>query len=197
MHYTIITLDEMQKTMVTLGFIEATGTPTIREYVYEKIVVENPKIIIKVYTSISKTNNNGRQKGQDAIRICAVNITDRIGWIRTVKVLRVNGWRSNLLNAINRVEKQARNRVQRYLTSHPSRNPSWSDAPDNKFVAKVSVLNVNKNRYPRNICPACGNYFVHKDLVAIQRDEEENDGKIQKWFYKCSGCRSDLIILNE
>jgi len=198
MHYTVITLNEMNVVMANLFFEEATGPSTTREYVYEKILIENPKIIIKVYSSISKQNGNGRGKGQDAIRICAVNITDRIGWIRTIKVLRVNGWRSNLLNAIYRVEKQARQRFERYQQSQHdwASGKVWRKIQSNGKPGQVWETNRGNLQIKRDECPACGRKYAKKDLITVKIKDENDPTSIEYWLFRCPNCRAFLKVNN-
>ena len=111
MHYTTITLEEM-KAALGLEFTEATGFVAY-EHVFDKVLLEEPKIIIRVYTSISKNTSTGLKKGDDAIRVFAFDLTNRKGWIRTTRVLRVEGWRTNLYRALVRTENQAKDRINK------------------------------------------------------------------------------------
>ena len=111
MKYTPVTLDEMKSALT--GWTEVLGSTSTREYVYEKAIPEDPGIVVRVCTSIHKDTSVARKCGGDAIRIYAVNIPARQGWIKTVRVFRVEGWRENLNKAINRVYSEARNRCRR------------------------------------------------------------------------------------
>jgi hypothetical protein len=122
MKATTITLLEMKKCLyeaIRTKWVEVTGTCSCHEYAYDYILSDNPQIVVRVFTSIQKQTDVSRRKGSDAIRICAINITGREGWIKTTKVLRVEGWKRNLIRAINNCTKSARLRMNKI---QPARN---------------------------------------------------------------------------
>jgi hypothetical protein len=108
MKYNQISLDEMKAALE--GWTEVIGSTATREYVYEKAIPENAGIVVRIFISIHKDTSVARRCGGDAIRICAVNVPAHKGWISTVRVLRVDGWRANLNKAINKVMAESRNR---------------------------------------------------------------------------------------
>jgi len=210
--YTEISLGEMQQ--VLANWDEVNGSSSTREYVYEKMINENPKIVIKVYTSISKNNDSSRDKGQDAIRVCAVDLTNRRGWIKTVRVLRVNGWRNNLLKAISSVTFQSNKRlgtptqIQKptMTTSNEKfkfinathekklHHPCWTVCDNSSYATEASTLDANKEKYRRDTCPHCGGQYKRENLIKTQRDDEQ---EIQFWEFKCPHCQSTLTVFND
>jgi hypothetical protein len=141
MKYTTITLPEMTE------FLGSNWSP-VRDRENNGLISQEhvmchfltPEIVVKVYTSISKNNNVGRSKGSDAIRVCAIKLTRHpvcssdfsSGWIRSTKVLRVEGWRTNLHRAIINTIRQAQARCERLNNSqrtnfipNPNSNPEW------------------------------------------------------------------------
>jgi hypothetical protein len=112
MQYTVIPTEAMDEFLRALGFVPSVviGKFT-KEFVYDYTIVNLPEnIIVRVFTSIHK-ENGCRDKGRDAIRICSVNLTRNCGWIKSVRVLRVQGWKNNLARAIDRVLHQATRRI--------------------------------------------------------------------------------------
>jgi hypothetical protein len=116
MHYTEITRDQMTEFLKTFGFLEVLGSTSTREYVFDYTIVNGSiadHIVVRVFSSIHKDTAISRVKGADAIRVCAVNLTKQVGWIRTTKVLRVAGWKDNLYRAIFNTREQALSRYNR------------------------------------------------------------------------------------
>lgn len=74
---------------------------TCRENVYDwSPVPSHPHIVIRVFSSIVSQTGMSRAVGGDAIRVCAVDIKADRGYISTVRVFRVEGWRENLRAAV-------------------------------------------------------------------------------------------------
>jgi hypothetical protein len=120
MQYTEITREQMQNFLTQLGLLEVLGMQSTRERVFDFTIVNghiDELIVVRVYTSIHKDTDVCRNKGADAIRVCAVNLTKNIGWIRTTKVLRVEGWRDNLYRAIKRTINQATVRYEKQFAA--------------------------------------------------------------------------------
>jgi hypothetical protein len=225
MKATTITLLEMKKCLyeaVRTKWIEVTGTSSCHEYAYDYIVSDNPQIVVRVFTSIQKETDVSRRKGSDAIRICAINITGREGWIKTTKVLRVEGWRKNLIKAIIDTIGKARWRIKKAqpmkkivplifvkeneqqelfslkpvtkATATELRDFIWTKT-DNGFCTEVSDLDANKERWPRNKCH-CGGYYQNKDLIKVIKTDDE-DYETRGWKFKCPNCHATLTILND
>jgi len=94
--FTNITLDEMTTDVLkpAKGWKEV--DVNAKEYVFDWTLPRWPGIVVRVYTSISKGSGQGRRKGADAIRICAVD-TELNKPLRKFKRLhRVKNWRDNL-----------------------------------------------------------------------------------------------------
>jgi hypothetical protein len=177
-------------------WLEVTGSSATREYVYEKVVNEYPKIVVKVFTSISKSCDFGRSKGQDAIRVCAVDLTNKTGWIKTVRVFRVEGWCRNLTNAITKVTSESKNRLKTSTkqTKPNLYNPCWTICDNKEYVTEASTLDANKSTYRRDICPHCGNQYARKDLTTVKKN---NENEIESWNFSCPNCKSVLIVFND
>lgn len=209
MEYTPISIDEMRSVLEANGFSEliVAGGST-KEFVYEKVLNPGnlPKIVIKVYTSISKEQDVSRRRGQDAIRVCSVNITDKVGWIKTIKVLRVNGWRTNLQKAIGNVSRQSTQRLSRIRQyQKPTRSDDmqslidhiWGKGSKEGFSAEASTLDANKETRPRNLCPNCDGIYAKKDLIKTIPMGDPIDHEIGGWEFKCPHCGTILTVFND
>ena len=109
--YCEITLEEMRDHLqVEKGWylMDELGT---REYVFIFPLKSKPGIVIKVFSSIRKGKDVGRDCGQDAIRVCAVDILNDRGWIKARRVYRVQNWRENLRVAVLDVLDRAKRRI--------------------------------------------------------------------------------------
>jgi len=102
MKYTQMTLDEM-KAFLGPKFVVTVTTGYTKEFVFEYKLPLHPEVVVKVFTSIHQDTSAARKKGADAIRVCAVNTVRNIGWIKSVRVFRVEGWKHNLGRAIHKV----------------------------------------------------------------------------------------------
>jgi len=69
-------------------------------------------IQIKVYSSIRLNELNIRDCGSDALRVCAVNLNNNTGWIKTGRVNRTEGWKRNLREKIELVIRQSKARLR-------------------------------------------------------------------------------------
>jgi len=209
MNATTITLNEMKTCLYAahhVKWVEVTGTSAMHEYAYDYVINEDPQIVVRVFTSIGKETGMSRSKGRDAIRVCAINISERLGWIKTVKVLRVEGWRNNLTKAIHTVTKQAfwrmRNikkpaAVKKFVIApelEELRNHLWTKT-DNGFCTEASDLEANKDRWPRNRCH-CGGYYQAKDLISVIKSNDE-DYETQGWKFRCPHCNAYLTVFND
>lgn len=85
-----------------------------------EIVFEMPLsdgIIVRVWTSIHTRSELNAGKGDDAIRVCAVDTRNNRGYISASRVLRVEGWRKNLAARIEYVKGEALKRLRREANS--------------------------------------------------------------------------------
>ena len=71
-----------------------------KEYVYDWAVPSLNGVVIRVYTSVSKLNGQGRRCGGDAIRVCAVNTLTNRGLVKSRRVHRTQNWRDNLKSRV-------------------------------------------------------------------------------------------------
>lgn len=95
------------------NFVEVIGSAATKEYVFDYMI--NADVVVRVFSSIHKDTAVARRKGADAIRVCAVNLTQNRGWISTTRVFRVEGWQNNLHRAINKTITEATNRCARQM----------------------------------------------------------------------------------
>jgi len=86
---------------------------TAKEYVYDFPLSSRPHIVVRVCSSINKHNDTRRACGKDAIRVFSVNIKKNIGWIKTKRVYRTEGWKKNLQTAILNCFNAARERADK------------------------------------------------------------------------------------
>lgn len=112
MRYTEINIDEMRQLLRTeKGWYEASHSGF--EHVFECPVRFWDGAVVKVFTSINKHNGAGRRKGGDCIRVCAVDLRGNRGLHKSVRVLRVMGWRDNLKNAVVGILRELHKRKAR------------------------------------------------------------------------------------
>ena len=107
--YTQITLDEMNNVLKADKGWKPFNSH--KEYVYDWCIPGLNGVVIRVYTSVAKLNDQGRRCGGDAIRVCAVNtVTDR-GLVKSRRVHRTQGWRDNLKSRVLDTIKVAKERA--------------------------------------------------------------------------------------
>jgi hypothetical protein len=70
------------------------------EVVYTKRFKKCPNVVIKVYSSIHKTDGVSRGCGKDAIRVCAVNTATNRGVRKSSRINRVPGWEARLTKKV-------------------------------------------------------------------------------------------------
>jgi hypothetical protein len=76
------------------------------EIVYTKTLKSKPWIQVKVYSSLRKNNGVSAGVGQDAIRVCAINIKTNKGIIKSRRINRVPNWEQRLKPRVEEVWKQ-------------------------------------------------------------------------------------------
>lgn len=108
--YYPVTLAEMQ------GFLKKekgwTQDVQHREVVFNYKLINFPFILIRVYTGIDAGSGNSRGNGNDAIRVCAVNLNNNSGWVKAERVHRVMGWKKNLKARVEKVMSMAKGRLR-------------------------------------------------------------------------------------
>lgn len=108
--YVNIPLPEMQEFLKReKGWRQETQS---REIVFSFPLKDTPQIEIKVYSGIGVDSNQSRACGKDAIRVCAVHIQKHLGWIKSARVYRVEGWRNNLKERVIQVIRMAKGRIR-------------------------------------------------------------------------------------
>lgn len=211
MRYTEVTLTQM-KALLGMDWSEVNEDSLTQEHVFEKVVFDNPKIVVRVFSSIHRNTDVGREKGTDAIRVCAVNLTLRKGWISTSRVLRVEGWRTNLLKAISKTTQEA---LQR-LGDHAQRrsnffanqikvndekkmpaSPAWGLCDDGSYSAEASTLDANRENFRRDICPKCNHQFGRTNMTKIIRRGYGEDQETIGWEFECPHCHTKLTVFND
>lgn len=111
--FTPISAAEMETFLTDKGF-QKMNLPGVTELVFGKIIrVGNLKLSLRIYTAINP-NGESRECGSDAIRITLfhrftkpVAGPDQIEIIpvNSMKCLRTKNWRTNMSNAIDKVQK--------------------------------------------------------------------------------------------
>lgn len=70
------------------------------ERVYTFNLPSNPDVQIKVYSSVTVNQAMSRACGQDAIRVCAINVRTLRGIRKSTRINRVAGWEERTKNRI-------------------------------------------------------------------------------------------------
>ena len=115
MKYYAISLLEMHNYLSSLQF-QPILLPC-KEKVYGKIIDKN--VCLRIYTGI--VNNESRECGEDAIRLCLVKrMSDGKvkGIMKTARVYRVEGWQHNLSKRVETIIEEYQQRQQRYVAIH-------------------------------------------------------------------------------
>lgn len=108
---TNISIEEMRRFLrESQGWHEVQPSGS-KEFVFDWRINQEPHIVLRVYTSIQVQTGVTRPVGSDAIRVCAVDLTNDRGYIRSTRVHRVEGWQSNLQARCKTVLDEARQRL--------------------------------------------------------------------------------------
>ena len=108
---TNITIAEMRRFLrLSMGWHEVQPAGS-KEFVFDWTVNQEPTIVLRVYTSIQLSTGLTRAVGSDAIRVCAVDLTNDRGYIKSTRVHRVEGWKDNLQARCKTVLDEARKRL--------------------------------------------------------------------------------------
>ena len=112
--YTNVTIEQMREMLRSdKGWKESTGDGSqynTKEQVFSCPLKRYPFILLRVYTGI--VDGQSRAVGQDAIRVCAVNLKTQRGFVKAKRVHRVEGWRDNLKKRVIQVITDAHGRFQ-------------------------------------------------------------------------------------
>lgn len=113
-----------------------------KEIVFKFKLKSTPWIQIKVFSGILAIGGDSRACGKDAIRVCAVDTNLKIGWIKTARVYRVEGWKNNLKSRVVQVISQAKGRLkQSIIRSNPNRFNIIRSNP-NRFAGEGEVQRI-------------------------------------------------------
>ncbi len=94
------------------GWREEQSLGREKEIVFSYPIKVNPQIQVKVYSGIKIDSGVSRGVGDDAIRVCAVDVKNHRGWIKARRVHRVMGWQHNLRERVIQVIKQSEARLR-------------------------------------------------------------------------------------
>ena len=109
--YTPISLPEVQELLkAEKGW---TMTNSGNEIVFQFPLSTAPHIVVKVYSTLRNSDTVCRKCGADAIRVFSINTQLKCGWVSTRRVLRVEGWKTNLTNAVMDIFKQSQGRLKK------------------------------------------------------------------------------------
>jgi hypothetical protein len=108
--YKNVTIEEMRGLLrAEKGWKEAIQENT-KEQVFSFNLTRYPFIQLRVYSGI--VDGQSRKVGQDAIRVCAINLKTDKGFIKAKRVHRVEGWRDNLQKRVIQVITDSHQRAQ-------------------------------------------------------------------------------------
>lgn len=145
--FTPVTLAEMDEHLGAewTRTLEGTGS---REWVYQRPLTA--KVNIKVWSSLG-ANGQARKKGSDAIRVCATLTKasgQTVGYIKSVRVHRVEGWRDNLTARITTVTAEAQKRIDDFKAKYGYDKPKQTSTkyPALSVPAMPAELKTKKAR---------------------------------------------------
>ena len=71
-----------------------------QEIVYTKTLKTKPWLMVKVYSSIHKSDGIGRKCGADSIKICAINTNTNRGILKTNRIHRTKNWEKRVTDRV-------------------------------------------------------------------------------------------------
>lgn len=85
------------------GWWHEVDDPNSGEIVYQMggVRIQHPSLVMRVYTTVSKTSLVSRPKGDDAIRLVLYDTENEQLFSGRKKTLRIKTWKKNLLEKIN------------------------------------------------------------------------------------------------
>lgn len=93
-------LDSLQKILDPVKGWKISEETSGNEYVLEFPLSTTPHVKVMVYSSITKTGNEMRDKGRDAIRVFALDTKKKRPLTKCRRVYRTPGWRDNLKSLV-------------------------------------------------------------------------------------------------
>lgn len=139
-HYTNVTLAQMQAALKASKGWKAVK-PEVHEHVFGWKVPHWPGVFVLVYTGIDKEGGKSRAKGKDAIRVCAVDVVNDRGVIKTKRVHRTQNWEANMQKRVLACVKHAGEVMERRKDK-------------GEWKAPAVDIESTEESYPRP-CPKC------------------------------------------
>ena len=103
--FTLVHENEFDKLLKEEKGWKKEATPFTKELVYICHLPWNKDVVIKIYSSVKQNDSLGRGCGQDAIRVCAVNLRTEKGLRKSKRVNRVPGWQERLKERVVEIWK--------------------------------------------------------------------------------------------
>lgn len=110
---------------------------------------EHPKMVVRVYSSISKFTNVSRQVGGDAIRVCAVDLGSNRGMIAAQRVHRVENWRENLRARVLQVRDDLGARLAKFAAAKAAQPKPATHAAALPLFALFAKAQENGLKFPK------------------------------------------------
>lgn len=113
--YERITLDQVEKVLhVSKGWMQYQAGD---EVVFHFYVPSDPRICVKVYSSVRVGTKKARPCGQDAIRVAGVRVNEinggeMIGLCKARRINRVSGWEDRLKDRVIDTIKTCKHRMR-------------------------------------------------------------------------------------
>lgn len=143
--FTQISLDEMDAQLP--GWNRTLEGAYKKEWVYTRPLTA--KVDIKVWSSLGK-DGKARKKGSDAIRVCATLTKangQTVGYIKSQRVHRVEGWRDNLMARIDTVTEEAEKRIAEFKAKYGNKPKKTNDKfPALEVPAMPADITTKKDR---------------------------------------------------
>jgi hypothetical protein len=109
--YVTFGIHDVRSFFLRQGDVWEEGVQGRSEVVFDMTLADG--IIVRVWTSVHTRSDLNAKKGDDAIRVCAVDTRNNRGYIAAARVYRVVNWRDNLTKRIEYVKGEALNRLRR------------------------------------------------------------------------------------
>jgi Family of unknown function (DUF6011) len=120
------------------------------EHVFDWVPFEeHPKMVVRVYSSISKHTNVSRQVGGDAIRVCAVDLASNRGMIAAQRVHRVENWRENLKARVLQVRDDLGARLAKFAAAKAAEPKPVAHAASSPLFAILAKAKESGIEFPK------------------------------------------------